>query len=201
MQCEDESEFVARLMSGNKLAFKTLVEENAGWMLQLAKRYTKSEATAADCVQESFLLVFRKIGDFEGRSSLRSWMRSIVVSQALMKLRKSAQSNERSLDEFTPEFDHNGFLVGSVSISDTPVEALVRQREVSNIVLDAIAELSESSRAVLLLRDIEGYSTRETADALAISESAVRTRVHRGRSQLKKRLLPTMGPKSLDDIL
>ncbi|MEP0392934.1 MAG: RNA polymerase sigma factor [Erythrobacter sp.] len=201
MPNKNETQFVARLVSGERQAFKALVEENAGWMLQLAKRYTKSEATAADCVQESFLLVFRKIGDFEERSSLRSWIRSIVVSQALMKLRKSAQSDEQSLDHFIPEFDRDGLLVGPVSIANDPVEAVVSQREVSSIVRVAIAELPDSYRAVLLLRDIEGYSTRETAEALAISESAVRTRLHRGRSELKKQLLPTMSPKTLDDIL
>jgi len=62
-------------------------------------------------------------------------------------------------------------------------------------------ELPDFYRAVLLLRDIDGYSTRETADALELSESAVRTRLHRARSALKANLLPTMGVKYLDDIL
>lgn len=196
-----EAEFVAQLVRGDKQAFRSLVEENAGWMLQLAKRYTKSEATAADCVQESFLLIFRKISKFEGRSSLRTWMRSIVINQALMKLRKMAQSDEQELEQSQARFDRNGFLIGPISISDEPVEALISQREVSKLVRVAIEELPDKYRAVLLLRDIEGYSTRDTAQVLEISEATVRTRLHRGRMELKRRLLPSMGPKSLDDIL
>lgn len=198
---QDESEFVARLVAGDKFAFRSLVNEHAGWMLQLAIRFTKSEAIAAECVQESFLMVFRKVTDFEGRSSLRTWMRKILVSQALMKLRKSAQAEEYPLEQIEPEFDRNGFLIGPVSISDEPAEALVSRREVSEIVRVAIAELPDPFRAILLLRDIEGYSTRETAELLEISPGAVRTRLHRARSELKKQLLPTMGPKSLDEIL
>jgi len=196
-----DAELACRLKAGDKKAFALLVERNAGWMLNLAKRYTNSEATAADCVQESFLLVFRKIDDFEGRSSLKTWMRTIVINQALMKLRKMARSEEQSLDQYDPEFDKNGFLVGPVAISDEPVEALVSKRQVANMVQVAIAELPDFYRAVLLLRDIDGYSTRETADALELSESAVRTRLHRARSALKANLLPTMGVKYLDDIL
>jgi len=201
MRGRDETEFVALLVSGDTQAFKALVEENAGWMLRLAKRFTKSEAAAADCVQESFLLIFRKIGDFEGRSPLRGWIRSIVVNQALMKQRQRAQSDEQPLENWAPEFDHNGFLIGPVTIANDSASALVSQREISNIVQMAIGELPDSYRAVLLLRDIEGYSTREAADALAISEGAVRTRLHRGRSELKRRLLPTMGPQTLDEII
>ncbi|MEP5938183.1 MAG: sigma-70 family RNA polymerase sigma factor [Erythrobacter sp.] len=201
MSEQAESEFVSRLKQGEKQAFRTLVDENAGWMLQLAKRYTQSDATAADCVQESFLQIYRKISDFEGRSSLRTWMRSIVVNQALMKLRKVAKDKEQEWKQSEPKFDRNGFLIGPISITNNHVEDLVLQREVSSIVRDAINGLPDKFRAVLLLRDIEGYSTQKTAQALEISESAVRTRLHRARMKLKNCLLPTMGPKTLDDIL
>ncbi len=196
-----EGEFVSRLKQGEKQAFRALVDDNAGWMLQLAKQYTQSDATAADCVQETFLQIYRKISDFEGRSSLRTWMRSIVVNQALMKLRKIAQDKEQEWKQSEPKFDRNGFLIGPISIANNHAEDLIVQREVSSIVRDAINGLPDKFRAVLLLRDIEGYSTQKTAQALEISESAVRTRLHRARMELKNCLLPTMGPKSLDDIL
>ncbi len=196
-----EGEFVSRLKQGEKQAFRALVDDNAGWMLQLAKQYTQSDATAADCVQETFLQIYRKISEFEGRSSLRTWMRSILVNQALMKLRKIAQDKEQEWKQSEPKFDRNGFLIGPISIANNHAEDLIVQREVSSIVRDAINGLPDKFRAVLLLRDIEGYSTQKTAQALEISESAVRTRLHRARMELKNCLLPTMGPKSLDDIL
>lgn len=198
-----DAEFILRsqLENGDDKAFRKIVEEHSGWMFMLAKRFTNCDADAADCVQESFTIVLKKISDFEGRSSLKTWLHKIVVNQALMKIRKKSNLREQSLDQYLPAYDRNGLHIGPVRISDAPVETLVSQKEIAAKVRLAIAELPDIFRAILILRDLEGYSTIETAQLLHIEEGAVRTRLHRARHALKKVLEPTMGAAYLDDIL
>lgn len=87
----DETDLISRLVRGDEDAFATVVKSHAGWMLSLARRFTNCDADAADCVQESFAILFNKIGEFEGRSTLKTWLHRVVVNQALMKLRKKKE--------------------------------------------------------------------------------------------------------------
>lgn len=198
---DGEVTLISQLKNGNEKVFSKIVGDHAGWMFMLAKRFTNCDADAADCVQESFTILLKKIGDFEGRSSLKTWLHKIVVNQALMKIRKKSNLREQSLDQYLPEYDRNGLHIGPVRISDQPVEALVSQREIAAKVRLVIAELPDIFRAILILRDLEGYSTIETAQLLDIEEGAVRTRLHRARHALKKNLEPTLGAAYLGDIL
>ncbi len=197
----DEADLVSRLVRGDEDAFATTVKENAGWMLNLARRFTNCDADAADCVQESFAILFKKIGEFQGRSKLKTWLHRVVVNQALMKIRKKTNLREQSLDQYLPEFDRNGLRIGPVRISDESVESLISNKEIAMKVRLAIAELPDIFRVILILRDLEGYSTAETAELLEIEEGAVRTRLHRARHALRKILEPTLGAKYLGDIL
>lgn len=197
----DETDLIARLVRGDEEAFAIIVKAHAGWMLSLARRFTNCDADAADCVQESFAILFRKIGEFEGRSTLKTWLHRVVVNQALMKLRKKKNLREHSLEQYLPEFDGNGLRIGPVRISDESVETLVSDHEIAAKVRATIAELPDTFRVVLILRDLEGYSTAESAELLDIETGAVRTRLHRARHALKKKLEPTLGAKYLGDIL
>ena len=100
-----------------------------------------------------------------------------------------------------PDFDDNGFLIGPVQITDETAEQLLSKKEVAGIVRQAIDDLPETYRTILLLRDIEELSTAETADLLEIDEGAARTRLHRARTALKKKLEPLFDAKYLDDVL
>ncbi len=193
--------YIDDLKRGDSAAFEKAVREHAGWMLAVARRITNCNEDGADCVQEAFSIAHQKIAGFEGRSTLKTWLHRVVVNQALMKLRKRRRHPEESIDDLMPDFDDNGFLIGPIQITDETAEELLSKKEVAEKVRSAIDELPETYRTILLLRDIEELSTAETAALLEIDEGAARTRLHRARTALKKKLEPVFDAKYLDDVL
>ena len=182
----------AALKAGDKAASERLVRMHAAWMLAVARRIVGDGALAEDCVQEAFINAFRKIGNFEERSSLKSWLHSIVVNQALMKLRSKRSRSETRIDDLLPAFDENACRIeGPWQNLATPDEIFEREDRCA-LVHAKIAELPESDQVVLRLRDIEELTTREVADGLGLSEANVKVRLHRARSALKKLLEPVL---------
>ncbi|MCG8597130.1 MAG: sigma-70 family RNA polymerase sigma factor [Kiloniellales bacterium] len=187
-----EASLIAALKAGDEAAAETLVRRHAAWMLTVARRLLRDTALAEDCVQEALINALRKIASFEGRSSLKSWLHRIVVNQALMKLRAAGRRNESSIDELLPAFDENACRIeGPWQRLATPDE-IFEQAHLRELIHSKIAELPESYRLVMILRDIEELSTREVAETLGMSEANVRVRLHRARSALKKLLEPLL---------
>lgn len=187
-----EASLVAALKAGDRAAAETLVRGHLPWMVAVARRVVKDHALAEDCVQEAFINVFRKIGDFEARSSLKSWLHRIVVNQALMKLRSRRSRTEDSVDPLLPSFDENACRIEAPwQRLATPDEVFEREDRRA-LVHAKINELPESYRVVLQLRDIEELSTREVAEGLGLSEANVKVRLHRARAALKTLLEPLL---------
>ena len=159
-------------------------------LLSVARRIVRSEEDARDCVQETFLSAYRKIGDFEERSRLRTWLHRIVTNAALMKLRARKPVSEAPLDRGTPSYDVDGFRDGPRRANSYSPEELLMRADTRKQVHFAIDRLPESYRTVLLLRDIEGYNTQEVAVSLATTEGNVKVRLHRARTALKELLTP-----------
>ena len=159
-------------------------------MLSVARRILRNEDDARDCLQDAFIQAYRAIGKFEGRSSLGSWLHRIVVNAALMKLRGRKSRPEQSIEDLMPAFDAENCRVEPMWQIEESVEAMIGRREVRDIVLASIDKLPESYRTVLLLRDIEEYTTTEVAETLGINRGAVKVRLHRARAALKKLLEP-----------
>jgi RNA polymerase sigma-70 factor (ECF subfamily) len=181
------------LRSGDRQVCERLVREHGGWMLALAVRYVRDRALAEDCVQEAFLQAFRSIGEFEGRSALKSWLFRIVVNTALMKLRSRRASLEQLLDDIPPpaaECDRSEPQPAWTEMA-TPEELLAR-KQVCELVTAKLLELPDCYRIVLLLRDIEGLSTEETARLLATTQGAVKVRLHRARAAFKVLVQPVL---------
>src|SRR5262245_50584335 len=161
-------------------------------MLALAQRYVRDASLAEDCVQEAFLQAFKCIGEFEGRSALKSWLHRIVVNTALMKLRSRRCAPERPVDDILLHIDRECCrMQASWANMPTPHEILER-KEVRDLVVAKMMELPDSYRIVLLLRDIEGMSTEETARALGTTEGAVKVRLHRARAAFKALVAPVL---------
>ena len=169
------------------------VRAHAGWMLRLARRYLADEALAEDAVQNAFIKVFGNAGQLAQRSGLRGWMRRIVINESLMILRKTRARNEdEAIDPLLPEFDRYDCRIEPPWRHVPSPEQIVITNETREIVLAAIARLPPTYRAVLLLRDIEEFSTGETAEALGISAANAKVRLHRARAALKALLEPEM---------
>ena len=187
-----ESTLVEQLRSGDRPATERFVREHAGWMLSLAQRYLKDACLAEDCVQEAFLQAFRNIGEFEGRSALKSWLYRITTNTALMKLRSRRFAVEQPIEEVLPHIDRDCCRMEACwTEMATPHEVLER-KEVGQLVVAKMLELPDSYRIVLLLRDIEGMSTEETARVLAITQGAVKVRLHRARAAFKMLVEPVL---------
>ena len=186
----DEAAMLARLRAKDEAAFDELVDAAAGRMLSVARKMMSTEADAEDAVQDAFLSAFKSLDRFDGRSKLTTWLHQITVNACLMKLRSKRRRPEKSMDALLPEFVADGHqkepqkrwhAEGSGGIEQDEVRALVRSR---------IEELPEQYRVVLVLRDVEGPDTEETAAVLGVTLDTVRTRLHRARQALKTLLDP-----------
>lgn len=166
-------------------------------MLAVARRYMRNDADASDCVQEAFIQAHRNIGKFEQRASLQSWLHRIVVNAALMKLRAQKRRPEESLDDNHPQFDADGQRLNLEPTATKSLEKLLEIKEMRSLVRTAINQLPDSARNLLLLRDIEGYTTKEVATLLDTTPGAVKTGLHRARSALKSLLMPIMQEESM----
>jgi len=169
-----------------------IVRSNIGWMIAVAHRLLKDRALAEDAVQDAFLAAFRGLDQFEGRSSLKTWLHRITVNTALMQLRQLKRRAEAQFDEYLPEFDRFGCRIEEPWEHSASVEEILDNEQHRVRIHGAIEDLPDAYRIVLLLRDIEGYDTSETAALLHISEGNVKVRLHRAREALKKLIEPIL---------
>ncbi len=173
---EDEEVLVAALRSRDEAAFEHLVRENGTRLLGVARRILPEEADARDAVQDAFVSALRSIDRFEGEARFTTWLHRIVVNAALMKLRTRRRKPEQPFD------DQNFHQLSAPQESP----ALRAEREQARDRLRrAVEQLPERHRRVIQLRDLEERDTRETAEVLAISPSAVKTRLHRAHRALR----------------
>lgn len=181
-----EQRLLERIRAGDKTACAECIDLHSAGVYRLALRMVGDPHEAEDIVQETFLNAFRTIDSFEGRSSLSTWLYRIAYNAALMRLRKK-QPLYVSLD---PPVDEEETATTPMQLFDwccLPEEDF-QTAEVRNELERAISELPESLRAVFVLRELEGLSTEETAQALDLSVSNVKVRLHRARLWLRERL-------------
>src|SRR6266478_1680515 len=156
---------------------------------RLATSITGSEQDAEEVVQDAFWTVVRKIDMFRGESAFGSWLYRIVANAACQKLRsRQSRSRDLSLDEVLPAFDAQGRHVGPMADWSARVDDHSVQTELRMALTSAINELPPVARAALVLRDVEGLSNLEIAEALGLSVPIVKSRVHRARLFLRKQL-------------
>lgn len=187
-----DAELVARLQAGDEAAYRQIVREYAPRLLTVARRYLPQEADAQDALQDAFLSAFKAIDRFEGNSKLSTWLHRIVVNASLMKLRSRRRRPEKPIEDLLPRFGPDERFARPVEAWAVTYDQALEQEETRRFIRKQIDELPDSYRTVLLLRDIEGYSTQETADILDITEGAVKTRLHRARQALKTLVEPAM---------
>jgi RNA polymerase sigma-70 factor (ECF subfamily) len=178
----DEAAYAAELRAGVAAAFERLVRENGGRMLAVARRMLRSEADAQDAVQEAFLSAFKALPRFAGDSKPSTWLHRILVNVCLMRIRRATRRPERSIESLLPTFKDDGHFTSRPTAWSGRDAA---GEEESAMIREAIAELPESYREVVVLRDIVGVDTAEAARHLGTSENNVKTRLHRARLALK----------------
>jgi RNA polymerase sigma-70 factor (ECF subfamily) len=174
------------LRAGDKAEFARLVEAYSGVIYRLAVKMLDNPQDAEDVLQETFIKAYKALPNFDGRSSPSTWLYRIATNEALMVLRKCKQpfiSIDEPLETTVIEQE-------PLQITDwccLPEDELM-STEAQSYMNEAVEELPPNLRVVFLLRDIEGLSTRETAEVLDLSETAVKTRLSRARLRLREML-------------
>ena len=169
-----ETELIEGCRQNNRSAQKALYEQMAGKMLSISCRYVKDRMEAEDILVTSFMKVFDRIGQFKGEGSFEGWVRRIVVNEALSYLRKNKSMYvETDLEAADKKVD-----------MDTITSGLEAED-----LLKLVAELPTGYRMVFNLYAIDGYSHKEIADQLGISESTSKSQLSRARNYLQAKLI------------
>jgi RNA polymerase sigma-70 factor, ECF subfamily len=193
---ESDEELLRRLRAGDERAFVTLVERYNGSMLRLALSFVPSRAVAEEVVQDTWVAVLRGLAGFEGRSSLRTWIFTILVNRA----RTTGSREQRTIPvaDTGPVVDASRF--GPDGAWSSPPELWIEEAEdrieagkLTDLLRSAIDGLPDRQREVVVLRDVEGMSSAEVCSALAISEANQRVLLHRGRGKLRQALESELG--------
>lgn len=161
-------------------AFTRVVEEQTGFAYNIAYRMLRNEADAEDAVQEAFISAYRAFHRFKGQSKVSTWLYRIVVNTCLMKIRK-----EKSRSNYLTETGYNDNVIQDWG--NDPEQAAING-ELRDVVESGLEWLSPDLRAAVVLRDVQGLTTEEGADALELSVAAFKSRLHRGRVLLRKHL-------------
>lgn len=192
----EEARLLERLRARDEEAYEELVRRYGARLLATARHFLPRTEDAQDAVQEAFLSAFRSLDLFRGRCRLSTWLHRIVVNAALMKLRGASRRPETPIEDYLPRFDETGHHAAPVEDWAVSSEGALLSRETSERVRAAIETLPVSYRMVLVLRDIEEFSTEETAQVLSLTRTAVKVRLHRARLALRTLLVPVFATRS-----
>jgi RNA polymerase sigma-70 factor (ECF subfamily) len=192
-----EADLLARLRAGDEQAFEGLVAGLYGTMLSVARTYVKDRAVAEEVVQETWLGVINGLDRFEGRSSLKTWILSILVNQAKTRGTREARTVPfAALEDDAPAVDparfrgpHEQYTGGWRAFpANWNAATVVEDRETLRVAMRAIADLPLTQQTVIRMRDVEGYSSEEVCAALDVSEANQRVLLHRARSRVRAAL-------------
>jgi RNA polymerase sigma-70 factor (ECF subfamily) len=196
---EDNAALLDRLRAGDEAAFDELVARHDGALRRVARTYVRTDAAAADVVQETWLGVIRGLASFEGRSSLRTWIFRILVNRARTRALREARdlpfSSLGSDDEPSVEpsaFGRDGRWASAPPRLDAEPETNLLSGELRAHLREVVDGLPPTQRAVITLRDLVGLDADEVCDVLELTEGNQRVLLHRARSRVRTALLPLM---------
>jgi len=185
---DEDTELIEAINSGRHELFRELVKRYEQRLYNFGLRMCGDICDAEDLVQDTFLNVFKYLKDFRFETKFKNWLYRIATSTCIKKRRKSKFAPEReiSLDDFVPK--DNGSVPADIpDWAQLPLAQLLNE-ELSIHLKEAILSLPEKYRLVVVLRDLEGFSTAETAQILNLKPSNVKVRLHRARLFLREKL-------------
>ncbi len=188
----DEAQLLAGLQANDPQAYEQLIEQYADAVYRVAYRLLQNPQDAEDAMQEAFLTVYLRVGEFRGQAKLSSWLYRIVTNKALDLLRRRG----RKTDAATAALEDLGedALERLPSAQEGLPEDWLERQEVLALIEQGLASLSPKLRAAFVLFEMEGLSMQETAEALGISLSTAKVRVHRARQMLRDYLAAHLTP-------
>ena len=185
-----EAALIAAILAGDREKFHLLILPYEGQIFRTAFALVKNAEEAEDVVQDAVLKAYRKLASFRGDAKFSTWLIAITLNEARGRLRRENRAIVDSLDE--QREDNADFTPAALTDwREVPLAALERQ-EIRKLVQQAVAELPDTYREIVTLRDVEEYSVNDTAELLGISVALVKVRLHRARLLLQKRLAPLL---------
>lgn len=183
-----ERELVERTRNGDVEAFEILLNRHQERVTRVVFSILKDPMDTEEVTQDVFLTVFEKIDRFRGDSSFSTWIHRVAVNAALMHKRRDKSAADVPLDDVLPAFEENGHI--AVDVADWSAQASdpALQEETRAVIQAAVDHLDEKYQTVFLLRDVQEFSTEETANILEMGVPAVKSRLHRARLSLRKEL-------------
>ena len=185
---DQDYELIKAIQAGRKDLFAELVQRYERALYHFGLKMCSEPQDAEDVVQETFLNAYRYLNDFRYETKFKNWLYRIATSNCIKKRRKSkfAPERELSLDEFLPQDE--ALVEQQVPAWATlPLDQLLNE-ELGQTLKQAIVEVPEKYRVVLVLRDIEGFSTEESAQILNLTPANIKVRLHRARLFLREKL-------------
>ena len=185
---DSDTELITAIQTGEGERFEELVSRYEAKLYNFGLRICKDVSDAEDLVQETFINIFRYLGDFRQETRFKNWMYRIAtgVCHRMRRRSKYAPERELSLEEFIPK-DHAEIDVETPAWAAMPIHQVLN-RELGDHLKASVKELPPQYRLVLVLRDMEGFSTEETAEILGITQANVKVRLHRARLFLRDEL-------------
>jgi len=180
-----DDELVRRAQAGNSEAFEELVRRYERKVYNIAYRLLGNEQDASEALQDAFLRAYRFLSKFQFKSSFYTWLYRIATNVSLSKLRGRERVETVSLDQTVGD---SGEVALEIPDYKYAPERLMQQRELRQALQDAVDELPEDYRSVVVLRDLEDLSNEEVSKVLKLSVAAVKSRLHRGRLVLREKL-------------
>jgi RNA polymerase sigma-70 factor (ECF subfamily) len=182
---KSDLELIEDFRKGDQSSFEELLSRYSSKVFSLASRLTRNTEDAEEVLQDVFVTVHRKIGSFEGKSSFSSWLYRVTVNAAFMKLRKRRQDLSVPLEDIIQQPQ-------SVAALKSPETTFVDAQSIRHQMLEAleiaIRKLPDDYRPVFILRDVDGLTSREVSKILDLTVPAVKSRLHRSRLMLRRRL-------------
>lgn len=181
-----DKQLVAKIKKGSLEAYKEVIARYEVKAFNLALRYTRNKEDAEEVLQDVFITVFKKIKSFKGKSAFSSWLYRVTVNAAYMKLRKRKQDHSIPMEELSPGMQNHYLEEEDKFERYTDCETV--NGELREMLELAIGKLPEEYRSVFVLRDVDGLSNKQVAKILDITIPAVKSRLHRSRLMLRKKL-------------
>ena len=181
-----DSQLVQEFLNGDRDSFVELIGRYSEKVHNLAMRITRNEQDAEEVLQDVFITVFKKMDTFQGKSAFSSWLYRITANTAFMKLRQRKKHAAVSLDE-SPTGAGENMLAGGRSDS-CDLNYMTSRHELRAALEEAISKLPEEYKTIFILRDVDGLSNHEVGEILGLSVPAVKSRLHRSRLMLRKKL-------------
>jgi RNA polymerase sigma-70 factor (ECF subfamily) len=184
-----EAKFIERLKEGEAAAFEELVTERSGEIYGLLFRLTENSEEARDLTQETFLRAFQSIGGFRGEADLRTWIYRIAINQARNRWRwwrRRRRDSTVSLDATQGQSEKTLIETLAESSENPEQQTLAHERELA--LRSALQKVGRAYRETVILRDIEGFTYEEIATTLGINVGTVKSRLARGRQELRRKL-------------